>query len=75
MKKKRLPRLENAIASNTEVREAKWDLWFGGRHPDKVGQMTQKSDLKSHRQHRGKTDQQTQELEKIFPGVNTPYFR
>ena len=61
-----LPSIENAIASNKEFREAKWDLRSGGRHPDKVVQMTQKSDLKSHRQQKGKTDQQTQELEQNF---------
>ena len=62
-----LPSIENAIASSREVRNAKWGLRSGGRHPDKVVQMTEKSDLKSQKQHRGKSDQQAQELEEAFP--------
>ena len=67
IEEKILPSIENARASNKEGRETKWDLRSGGRHPDKLVQTTQKSDLKSHRQQRSKTDQQAQELEEIFP--------
>ena len=53
--------IENALAGNREVRDAKWDLRSGGRYSDKVAQMTQKSNLKSRGQQRGKTDQRTEE--------------
>ena len=67
IEEKILPSIENAIASNREVKEAKLELRSGGRHPDKVAQTTQKSDLKSHRQQRGKFDQKAQELKEHFP--------
>ena len=50
IEEKILPNIENAIASNREVTETKWDLPCGVRHQDKVVQTTQKSDLKSYRQ-------------------------
>ena len=67
IEEKILPSIENVIASNREKRNAKWDLRSCGRHPDRVMQMAQKLDLKSHRQHRGISDQQTQELKENFP--------
>ena len=67
IEEKILPSIEKTIASIREVRETKRDLRSGERHPDKVVGKTQKSDLKSYTQQRGKTDQQAQELEENNP--------
>ena len=49
-----LPSIENVIASNWEATNTNWDLRSDGRHPVRAVQATQKPDLKSFGQQRGK---------------------
>ena len=71
IEEKILPSIEGALAGNREERDAKWDLRFGGRHPDGVAKMTQDSDLKSRRRQKCKSYRQAQGLVENFPRLTT----
>ena len=67
IEEKILPSIENVITSNREVKNTKWDLRSGGRHPDRNTQTTQNSDLESHGRHKNKFCQHVQDSGENFP--------
>ena len=59
IEEKRLPSIENAVASYAATKHTKWDLRSDGRHPSTAGQTTQKLGSQSDTLYKSKFTQQT----------------